>query len=149
MDVIVELILAFSRYAKCSNRLNEKHLPSTHSTNGYLCGHRVFLCNRARVFPKEAVPPSLPFSVLCQIHDLVVNLLLQLFMCTKKSDQCQCTNTTSEKSLALKAAPRRVRMCRVWRETWRRSKPFDTIQQYHRGKSGRSRRLVNRDFQHN
>lgn len=50
--------------------------PSTQSSNGDLCAHGIFLSNRARVIPKDAIPPPLPFGIFCQIHDLVVDFLL-------------------------------------------------------------------------
>lgn len=55
------------------------YLPSAGSPYGYLGGHRVFLCHGAGVISEEAVPPSLTFGVFCQIYDLVVNLLFDLF----------------------------------------------------------------------
>lgn len=59
-----------------SNLLEEiSYTPPTHSPDGDLCGHGVLLRHRPGVLPEQAVPPSLTFGVLRQVHDLVVDLL--------------------------------------------------------------------------
>lgn len=64
-----------------------EYLPSTHSPDGYLCGHGVFLCYGARVFPEKSIPPSLTFGIFCQVYDFVVNLLFKLYSYMVKQQQ--------------------------------------------------------------
>lgn len=99
------LFWAIPRYANVKSETSREHLPSTQSANGYLRAHRVFLSNRAGAISKDAIPPPLSFGILRQIHDLVVNFLLQLYKWSAKKENFQYETQWLQTWLDINAAP--------------------------------------------